>query len=44
MKNLLKKLHSGIIVSLPDDSNVFLWKVNILHHVDLFMKVTNCKT
>ena len=30
MKNLMKKPDSGISVSLPDDSNVFLWKANIV--------------
>lgn len=30
MKNLMKKPDGGISVSLPDDSNVFLWKANIV--------------
>ena len=30
MKNLMKKPESGISVSLPDDSNLFLWKANIV--------------
>ena len=30
MKNLMKKPDGGISVSLPDDSNVFLWKAEIV--------------
>lgn len=30
MKNLMKKPDGGISVSLPDDSDVFLWKANIV--------------
>ena len=30
MKNLMKKPDGGISVYLPDDSNVFLWKANIV--------------
>ena len=30
MKNLMKKPDGGISVSLPDDSNVYFWKAEIV--------------
>ena len=30
MKNLMKSPDGGISVSLPDDSNVFSWRANIV--------------